>query len=131
MNIEHIICVVNEINDYIKKQMWLDFEVLSYENYTLSIIGSIDISSEHDIKIIFNDVSFISMPFEWKTDTSVEALILVTGEEAVIMNRKFQVERGHYIFKFVPESFLGDFGCYLAAKTISYQINKKTSPNKM
>ena len=131
MNIERIICIVNEINDYIKKQLWLDFEVLSYENCTLSIIGNIDISSEHDIKITFNDVSFISMPFEWKTNTSIEAFFLVTGEEAVTLNRKFQVERGHYVFKFIPEGFTGDFGCYLAAKSISYHINDKTVRRKL
>lgn len=116
---------VDEINDFIRKKMWLDFEVLNYDKSKLTVIGSIDISTVHDIEIVFEDVFFVSMPFEWKTDTSETVLIFVEGEEAIAINKRFQVEKGYYIFKFIPEDFPEDFGCYLGAKSISYQIKKQ------
>jgi hypothetical protein len=125
MDNEKIIITVDEINDFVRTKMWLDFEVLNYDKYKLTVIGSIDISTAHDIEITFEDISFVSMPFEWKTDTSNKALVFVEGEEAIAINRRFQVEKGYHIFRIIPEDFPEDFGCYLGAKSISYQISKQ------
>ena len=125
MDIVKVKITIEEINNFIREKMWLDFEVRNFDKYKLTLTGSIDISTVHDIEIIFEDVSFVSMPFEWKTDTSKTVLVFVEGEEATAINRRFQVEKGYHIFKFIPEDFPEDFGCYLGAKSITYQINKQ------
>ena len=114
--------IVSEINDHIRKQLWMDFEVVQYSKNKLIIFGSIDPSSSiHNIEIWFEDVFFISLPLEWKTDTSNGVLELLEGENAYLINRQFQVEQGYHIFKFTPEDYPNTFGCLLGAKKIAYK----------
>lgn len=124
MNINEIRKVVADINHYAKKQLWLDFEVNQYLNRKMTVIGSIDPSSTPNIEIHFEDIFFVSLPTEWNTDTSVSILVLPEGEEAFLINKKFQVEQGYYLFKFIPEYYPDEFGCLIASKKISF-LNKK------
>lgn len=124
MNTSSMIKVLVEINEFLQEQMWLDFEVMEYKKNRLTIIGSIDISTQHNIEIYFEEISFISLPMEWKTDTSEIVLTLLEGDKAITLNKKFQVEQGFHIFKFKPEDYTDDFGCYVGAKNISYKIIK-------
>jgi len=113
--------ILDEINSFLMQELWMDFEVIQYTGNELVIMGSIDISNPHDIEIIFRDVFFISMPMEWKTDTSKTVLEVVEGQPAIDLNKKFQVEQGYHIFKFIPEDYDKDFGCFIAAKGINYK----------
>ncbi|MFC5702317.1 hypothetical protein ACFPVX_13525 [Cohnella faecalis] len=117
--------VVEDINTFIGSQLWLDFEVLQYDKQKLTIIGSIDISNMHDIEIVFEDIFFVSLPIEWKTDTSRPVLSILEGEKAKILNKKFQVEQGHSIFAFAPEDYPDDFGCYVCAKKIAFNLTSE------
>jgi hypothetical protein len=114
--------VVDEINNYIQKGLWLDFEVSQYSKNKLMITGSIDPSNPHDIEINFEDVFFVSLPLEWKTDTTKTVLHILEGEDAKALNLRFQVEQGYQIFKFSPEDYPDDFGCIIGAKAISYLV---------
>jgi hypothetical protein len=125
MNTLNLKVRVNEINAFIQQNLWLDFEVIEYKKSRLTIFGSIDVSVQHDIEIHFDDIFFVSLPMEWKTDTSNIVLTMLEGESAVSLNKKFQVEQDYHIFKFIPEDYLEDFGCYIAAKNISYKIINK------
>ncbi|EGO62751.1 hypothetical protein [Acetonema longum] len=124
MDIVSIKTIMAEINSFIQQQMWLDFEVIQYIRNKLTVIGSIDISNPHDLEIHFEDISFVSLPIEWKTDTSKTALLLLEGEAAILLNKRFHVQQGYHIFKFTPEDYPEDFGCYVGARAISYQIIK-------
>ncbi|GIO67640.1 hypothetical protein [Paenibacillus cookii] len=117
--------VVEDINTFIRSQLWLDFEVLQYDKQKLTIIGSIDISNMHDIEIVFEDIFFVSLPIEWKTDTSRQVLSILEGEKAIILNKKFQVEQGYSIFAFAPEDYPDDFGCYVCAKKITFNLTSE------
>ena len=125
MSIEDIKKTVDEINKYIQKELWFDFDVFNYVRNKLTITGSIDFSVKYDIEIVFEDIAFVSLPFEWQTDTSQTVLsIIENSDEAKAINIKFQVEQGHTLFKFIPEGFPENFGCILGAKSISYKIIK-------
>lgn len=100
MGISEVKRIVKEINYYIQKQLWLDFEVKQYTKDMLTIIGSIHFSSTHNIEIYFKNIFFISLPIEWKINTSVNVLKLLDGKLAITENRKFQVEQGYQIFSF-------------------------------
>ena len=86
---QEIKIVINEINEYLNKQLWMDFEVIEYSNCVLKIIGSLDISAMPNVEIILKDVFFVSTVFNWETDTSQQALFLVEGSE----RRQLHVQR--------------------------------------
>lgn len=115
-----VLKIIERINLFLQKQLWFDFEVSQYERQSLIVVGSIDQSAPHNIEVCFENISFISLPMEWRTDTSRRILTLLEGEEAYKLNGKFQVEIGHHIFQFFPEGYPNDFGCLVAAKKISY-----------
>jgi hypothetical protein len=126
INTKEVENVVRDINQYLCSEMWMDFEVTQYTNYELTITGSIDPSSSiHNIEITFQDVSFVSLSFDWKTNTSIPAFELVKGLEEKELNSKFRVEQGNYIFKFLAEDYPPEFGCLIAAKKISFRITKQ------
>lgn len=113
---------VEKINQYMTSQPWCDFEVMSYLGERLTIMGSLDPSHEHEIEIVFEGVACASLPFEWKTDTSVSPFQLVTGEHAVRLNRIFQVEVGHRMFGIRPEGYSPGFLCVVAARRIGFRV---------
>ena len=122
MERENVQQVVDQINAYLQTHLWFDFEVMEYVGYRYVVMGGIDPSVPPDLEIYFDRVAFVSMPIEWMTDTSKPPLTLVTGDALRHLNRKFQVQEGHQIFKFSPEGFPDDFGCYVCAQEISFKI---------
>lgn len=114
--------VVEDINIFLQKELWFDFEVIRYHDRKLTIIGSIDPSSHHAIEIYFEDIFFVSLPMEWKTDTTKTILSILEGNDAIKLNKRFQVEIGYHIFRFAPEDYPEDFGCLIAAREISYTL---------
>lgn len=114
--------IIKEINIFLQKELWFDFEVVRYQDQKLTIIGSIDPSSHHNIEIYFEDIFFVSLPMEWKTDTAKNILSIIEGDDAIELNKKFQVEIGYHIFRFAPENYLENFGCLIAAREISYTL---------
>lgn len=114
--------VLEIFNQYLKKQLWMDFEVIEFSKGELKIIGSIDISDKPNIELIFKDVFFASTPFNWKTDTSNIVAMLLSGEEAKEVNLKFQVEQGYHIIKIWPEDYPEDFGCLFGVKAVCFKV---------
>lgn len=114
-----------EIDTAIRKNPWMDFEVIKYDNQELIVAGNLSPSYPNrpgQIEIIFNDVFFISLPISWKTDTSAQVFSIVDGDDAISINKFFRVEQGYQIFKFKPEYHEEDFGCLIGAKKIAYRI---------
>jgi hypothetical protein len=112
--------VVDNINQHVCQQPWCDFEVKEYRGTKLVVTGSLDVSAAHMFEVWFEGVFFVSMPMEWKTDTSRPPLALLVGEDAAAVNRRFCVERGHHIFRFTPEDYPDDFGCLVGAREIGF-----------
>jgi len=125
MDAEQAKRVVDEINAYLTSKPWLDFEVMEYRGYRLVIMGSLDTSTAHDVEIWFEPVFFVSLPIEWKTDTSSPPLSLVTGDKAIEVNRRFMVEHGNHLFGFSPEDYPDDFKCLISAQAIGFEIKKE------
>ncbi|MCY0993947.1 hypothetical protein OV203_42810 [Nannocystis sp. ILAH1] len=113
---------IDQINSYLQKQLWFDFEVLQYQPGRLVVAGSIDTTVHHNVEIWFKGIAFVSLPMEWKTDTSSPPLSLLAGEAAVRINMRFQVEQGHHIFRFSPEDYPAEFGCLIGARELGFEI---------
>lgn len=114
--------VLERFNRYLRNHLWMDFELIEYSKTELRIIGSIDISDKPNIELIFSDVFFVSTPFNWKTDTSKEVGVLLSGEEAKKVNLKYQVEEGYHIIKIQPEDYPEEFGCLFGVKAVNFNI---------
>ncbi|WP_417129420.1 hypothetical protein [Ruthenibacterium lactatiformans] len=122
MEKKEIESVLKEVNDYLSEQLWMDFEIIQYSKNSLKVIGSIDISDVPTMELIFEDVYFISAPFNWKTDTSKTVISLLHGEEAKRINLKFRVEQGYHIIKIQAEDYPKNFGCLFGVKHIFFRI---------
>lgn len=115
---------VEQINEYIQRKLWFDFDAFVLGGRNLLVRGGIDLTwaDSHDVEIHFEQVFLISLPVEWMTDTSSPPLRLLTGEDAYRVGTRFQVEGGYHIFRFSPKDYPKDFGCFVAAETIRYEI---------
>jgi hypothetical protein len=58
MDLSRVKKIITDIHAFIQRQMWLDFEFIKYNKNRLTIVGSIDISIDHDIEICFDDVFY-------------------------------------------------------------------------
>ena len=114
--------VLDEVNNYLSGQLWMDFEIIEYSKNMLKIIGSIDISASPTMELIFKDVFFLAAPFNWTTDTSKKVISLLTGEEAKKINLKFHVEQGYHIIKIKPEDAIEDDGCLFGVKSVYFRL---------
>jgi len=116
--------VVDEINALLQKQPWMDFTVSEFNGYHLLIEGGLSIHRRRpwDIEITFESVFCISLPVDWKTDTSKPPLALLTGDDAYAINTRFDVVQGNHLFRFRPEDYPPDSGCIIAAEGIGYQL---------
>jgi hypothetical protein len=112
---------VEALNDCIMTFMWMDFEIIECNAYKLILIGSIDPSDDHDIEIEFDDIAFVQSPISWRTDTSKPPVTLVSGSLEEHLNRLFKVESGYSIFRFSPDYYPSEFGCYIGARNVSYK----------
>jgi len=124
-DIESIVAVVAEVNAFVSRTAWMDFEVWSYgDKYgTLEVSGSIDESYWSDLRIAFQNVCWASIRFQgWKSDASQPVLLRVTGDEAYAVNVRFQIEQGHELFKFVPEDLAEPM--WIAAKGITADFKR-------
>ncbi|TCS94870.1 hypothetical protein [Hazenella coriacea] len=128
LDLEKTRFVVEEINNYLKGELWFDFCVGKYVADELTVYGGLSFSYP-DIEIKFKGVFLISLPMLWKTATETiengTVLTLIDDETAGKINRKFQVEVGYHLFKFTPEDYPSDFGCFISAQEISFNILKK------
>lgn len=122
MDIEQAKQTIARLNHYLQQQLWFDFELIEYRQRRLVVIGSIDTTVHHNVEIWFKDVFFVSLPLEWKTDTSNPPLSLLEGEEAVRTNVRFQIEVAYHIFRFSPEDYPSDFGCLIGARELGFQV---------
>jgi len=117
---------VDELNELIGKLPWCDFDYLGMSGKNLEIAGGLDLfypnPDSYDIRIIFEDIFYISSLMSWNTDTSKKFLKILDGDEFNIMNKKYQVEQGNYIFVFSSiENHIEDL-YYIIARNIRYEI---------
>lgn len=115
-----LVSTLDEINKFLKQHLWCDFEVISYDGYKLEI-GEKTGFYNYDIKIVFEDVYFLSCLAEWRTDTSVDQIFsLTTADEAYKYNRGYGIIQGYNLFKILAEDI--DLPLFISAKAISYEV---------
>lgn len=113
---------INMINEYLKEQLWMDFEVCNVNCGKIEMFGFLDEAGEDKIKIIFDKPYMMLSTFCFTYEGNSDFISLVTGDEAVELNKKYNVTQGNHIFKFSDTNINGDM--YIIAKEIEVQIMK-------
>jgi len=113
---------VKEINAIVRKDLWMDMDFSSWSGGELTIIGGIDLSISYTMELVFKDVYWASIRQSWNTDTKSDVFFLVEGEEAKVLNGRFSIEIGYFLFKIITEHYAEPI--YIAAKDIEYSTGK-------
>lgn len=122
MTIDEVNTEIENINSYLSKCLWMDFEICQLSGGKIVASGRIDTSyNNYSIDIEFEQPHCISSPLTWKTDTSKPFIELASDNEIIEMNSKFRVDQGNYVFKIYMEDF-EDSAIYIAAKKIRCKI---------
>ena len=117
---EDIERIVLDIDSIIRKHLWFDFHVLSYDGRKLIIAGSEDLCYYHKLEVIFENVFFFKGYFDgWMSDTSAPVFIL--EERATELNGKYEITQGNRVFIFRTEDYRNDV--IIAAKSISFNTD--------
>lgn len=121
--------VVYEINKYICSQLWIDFEVVSFDNENLIIHGGVDLLYGVDIEIIFNNVFAVQGKFCWTistdSDKDVKYLIFDNYDDRTMLEN-LQPEIDYHLFAFNIDNDYDDKDLffYIFAKSVQFSIKK-------
>jgi hypothetical protein len=122
MNGQSIEKTVKLINNLVKQQLWLDFDVKSYNGFDLIIGGSIDLSNDSDlITVRFSNVDYFCLNSTWHSDTSEDVLRVVTEDELIKLRSKVTIHPDSIVFQFIPEDIISSL--YISAKNISFEYD--------
>lgn len=108
------------INNYLKEQLWMDFELCNMDCGQLEMYGFLDEAGDTKIKIVFNRPYMMLSTFCFTYEGNKEFISLVTGDEAYEINRKYSVTQGNLIFKISDTNICSDM--YIIAQGIQIEI---------
>lgn len=119
-----IIKTIAQINEKVKSQMWMDFEIGKFNGFELEVEGGIDLTYRRRyINILFSDIDYVCLKSDWKTDEiSGDFLRLATESDILELKEKFTINTGGckvFIFNSEEGGYL-----FVAAKEISFKIDK-------
>ena len=113
-------------NDLVREKLWLDVDLAECSPQAVVLLCGIDLSMGPDIEIKFDMIFFVSLLMTWKTDTSFPVLQVLTGEDAVLVNKQYRVEQGYHLFTFQPEDLASGVRCMIAAQAFSWRLMART-----
>lgn len=90
---------INKINQYLKEQLWMDFEMCCMDRAKLVLYGFLDESGKEKIRIVFEEPYMVSSNFFFTYEGKYDFITIIKGEEAVRINKKYGVTIGNIIFK--------------------------------
>lgn len=111
---------VAAIDKYIRQHKWFDFYIKKYDGSKLTVAGSLTLSYDDSLEIIFEDVFFILGFFQgWHSNT--DSVVFQTPENEIELNQKFEIEQGYQLFIFKTEDYNNDV--IIAAKGLLFNTN--------
>lgn len=91
--------IIDEINDYLKKRYWMDFEVVKTGANLAELHGFIDEAYDDEIIIRFKSVYLINIVTRFSYKGKGDFISLVNGEKEYSLNTKYDVTIGNKIFQ--------------------------------
>ncbi len=86
------------INSYLKKELWMDFEMAGSGIGEVRLHGYTDIAEEDKIIIKFKQVFMISAVTTFSYEGHGDFITVAQGETARNINMKFGVTKGHNVY---------------------------------
>lgn len=111
---------VKKLNNYLKKQLWMDFELDNIDPGTVVLFGYWDELGETKIEIKFKEPHMISCNLLLKYEGKKDFIEIVEGEEARQINMKYGVIIGNNIFRIAGADIEADM--FIVAKEIEVCI---------
>jgi len=112
-----------EINKIVSKELWFDFAVKSFDGFTLTVSGGIDVYNKQLLEITFANVSFVSLKGDWKRNDELNFIEILTGERSETLKRKYFIESYHTVFLLNHEDLTDSNQFIVAAEKIDYIYN--------
>lgn len=113
--------VINKINQFLRNELWMDFELCIMNGYKVVLSGKLDEVNDSLIEISFKQPCFVSSRMSFTYDGGLFMKIL-EGEESISINKMYHIEQGNYIFQFFTSGDATPF--FIIAEEIEASINK-------
>lgn len=111
---------IDNINDIIRRELWFDFHVISYDGTNLILAGGVDLTYNHTLEIVFHNIFYLSAFFQgWHSDTKHPVLALATADDA--LNSRLEIEQGYQVFVLKTEDYRNNV--IVAAENIFYNTD--------
>lgn len=115
------------INKYLKKHLWMDFELSCILHEGLELHGFLDEADGDNIVIIFEMPYMAVCNFFFTYEGELDFISIVMDEEARNINEKYGVTKDNVIFKITNTNMEGDM--LIIAKNIKVQILENENSN--
>lgn len=99
---------ITKINEFLKGQPWMDFEMRSADLRDVKLYGYLDEADDDKIIITFNFPYIVSCNLEFTYEGKGDFISIIDGEEADIINRKYGIIQGNTIFKIANSDIKAD-----------------------
>ena len=113
---------IKYINNYMKTQLWMDFEMCSIGRSKIQIYGFIDEAAEEKVLIEFKMPYMIDGVFAFTYEGEGDFISVVEGKEAYNLNKKYGVLEGNTIFKISNININKEL--FIAAQNLTYYIKQ-------
>ncbi len=111
---------IDKINEFLKEQLWMDFEMCNINRGELELHGFLDEAEDDKVKIIFEQPHMVSCNFFFTYEGNGIFISTVDGEEAYKINKMYGVTQGNIIFKITNINVETDM--IIIAKNLEVQI---------
>ncbi len=111
---------IDKINEYLEKQLWMDFEMYSMNRGAVEIVGFLDEAGSDKIKIKFEQPYMILCSFSFSYSGEGQFISIVEGKDAYEINKEYKVTVGNIIFKISNTNIEKEI--YIIAKDIKMEI---------
>ena len=111
---------IKTINEYLKKQLQMDFEMCNMDGGLLELFGFLDEADDDKIKITFKLPYMVLCNYFFTYEGKGDFISIVEGEEVYQINMSYGVTQGNVIFKISNTDIESDM--FIIAKEIEVQI---------
>ncbi len=113
---------IEEINSYLREQLWMDFEATKIGANILELHGYIDESCNDCILIRFRDVYAVNITTRFSYEGKGDFISIIDGNRAYTLNSEYEVPIGNRIFRLLRTNIPTEM--FIIANNIELEVIK-------
>lgn len=110
---------LNAINAFMQRFLWMEFELVWTNPYTLQLHGFIDEAGSDKVILTFSSVYMACAPVNFTYEGNGTFISIADHEQAVSVNTAYQVTVGHSVFVLHNTDMQGSI--FIAAKQVDME----------